>query len=85
MKVRGVLKGGSMYNNFEHVELNEQGKDSARKISHHFQELTEKLEEQLGNESSRELSLVFTKLQEACFFAKTALNNNPNNQEHPGR
>jgi hypothetical protein len=59
--------------------LNEQGKNSAKAIANAFDGLLTFLEGECG--AGRELSIVKTKLEEACFFAKKAMANKSENQE----
>lgn len=56
---------------------NKQGQDNAKEIAAAFDVCLNRLMElcPLG----REMSLVRTKMEEACFFAQRAMSNNPNN------
>lgn len=68
---------------FEVHILNDRGKEKAREIAHSFDTLLGRIEVICGippNGSTRELALVKTKLEEACFFAKKAMANVPENQ-----
>lgn len=67
-----------MRNEFAVHMLNEEGKEKAKKIAQGFDDLMEGLE--LLCMSGRELSIVRTKLEEACFFAKKAMATNLGNQ-----
>lgn len=64
---------------FEFHKLNEQGQTNAIDIANAFNDLLETLKEFCPN-NSREFSIVKTKLEEACFFAKKAMAMQPNNQ-----
>lgn len=61
-----------MHKEFEVHMLNESGKAASRMIASVFDELLNALET-VNPEPSREMSLVRTKLEEACFFAKKAM------------
>jgi hypothetical protein len=72
---------------FEVHMLNEEGKRKARGIAYAFDALLAVLEGGIDKNPalalcppSRELSIVKTKLEEACFFAKKAMANIPENQ-----
>lgn len=58
--------------------LNERGLEKAQTIANGFDALVETL--QLVCPDGREMSIVKTKLQEACFFAKRAMANDVSNQ-----
>jgi len=60
--------------------LNETGKASARTVAARFSALLDGLEATCGKEG-RDMAIVRTKLEEACFFAKRALASKPENQE----
>jgi hypothetical protein len=64
---------------FEVHMLNEVGKGKARNIAEDFDELLSNLIEVCG--TGREMSIVKTKLEEACFFAKKAMANQTENQQ----
>lgn len=66
---------------FEVHMLNEVGIEKARAIAEDFNELLGYLESTIGTEPSREMSIVKTKLEEACFFAKKAIANQKINQK----
>jgi len=51
--------------------LNDEGKAKAKIIANYFDELLENLKSYCPD--SREFSIVKTKLEEACFFAKKAM------------
>ncbi len=57
---------------FKFHQLNEEGKQKAQEIADTFQELLDNLKT-LCYEPSREFSIVKTKLEEACFFAKKSM------------
>lgn len=57
---------------FQVHKLNSRGLDKATQLAEAFSELLVKVEAVIPS-SSRERSLVITKLQEACFFAKRAI------------
>lgn len=61
--------------------LNDEGKVLARKIADLFDDALESAKA-LGVDG-RELSLVTTKLEEACFFAKKSIAIKPENQLEP--
>jgi hypothetical protein len=68
-----------MFPIFEVHMLNESGKGKAVQIAGDFSALLGGL--QLICPEGRELAIVKTKLEEACFFAKKAMANVPENQE----
>ena len=59
--------------------LNELGIVKAQAIANHFDHLLEGLKGFVPE--GREHSIVKTKLEEACFFAKKAMANDPENQK----
>lgn len=61
--------------------LNLDSKQRAQEIACAFDDLLEYLERNCPE--SRELSIVKTKLEEACFYAKKAMANDLDNQEKP--
>ena len=65
---------------FEVHMLNDRGKDKALQIATDFDGLLSRLTIYCGV-SNRELSIVKTKLEEACFFAKKAMANQKDNQQ----
>lgn len=69
-----------MADEFKVHRLNEAGLDAARGVAAVFEVLLSSLDE-LGVPHGRERAIVVTKLQEACFFAKRAIADNPKNQE----
>ncbi len=66
---------------FEVHMLNDAGKEKACKIADDFNALLVNLQDTCGIEGSREMSIVKTKLEEACFFAKKAMANRIGNQD----
>jgi hypothetical protein len=68
-----------MYPAFEVHMLNESGKGKALQIAGDFSALLGSLA--LICPEGREMSIVKTKLEEACFFAKKAMANVPENQQ----
>lgn len=64
---------------FKVHRLNETGMERAARIATSFDALLTELEAVCPD--SREMSIVRTKLEEACFFAKKAMANNPTSQE----
>lgn len=67
-----------MYPLFEVHMLNETGKGKAVQIAGSFSGLLGELE--LICKEGRELSIVKTKMEEACFYAKKAMASVPENQ-----
>jgi len=65
---------------FEVHILNEQGKANAKDIATKFDNLLLDLEKVCADPPGREWSIVKTKLEEACFFAKKAMANKKLNQ-----
>lgn len=65
---------------FEVHKLNEQGMRHAGWMQGEFQRFLDRLESVCGIEG-REIAIVRTKLEEACFFAKRAMALDPANQE----
>lgn len=63
---------------FQVHRLNEEGLAKADRIAKSFDQLLNSLQTDIVN--CREMSIVKTKLEEACFFAKKAMANDPNNQ-----
>ena len=61
--------------------LNEQGIQNAKDMAVKFDELLNWLETTAKCQQGRELSIVMTKLEEACFFAKKAMAMNSENQK----
>jgi hypothetical protein len=68
-----------MYPLFEVHMLNEVGKGKASQIAGSFSGLLGELE--LICPQGRELAIVKTKMEEACFYAKKAMANAPENQQ----
>lgn len=69
---------------FKVHRLNTQGIQAAEQLAKDFTALLRKVEALAaapGQPAGRELALVRTKLQEACFNAKRAMAMNPANQE----
>lgn len=59
--------------------LNEEGKERATAIAVSLSECLDHLEGVCGKDG-REMAIVRTKLEEACFFAKRAMAQRPENQ-----
>jgi len=57
--------------------LNDKGKEKARSIAQMFDDLLWELKTWCGD--GREIAIVRTKLEEACFFAKKAMASRPEN------
>ena len=70
-----------MNKEFEVHILNEQGIQNATMLAHKFDELLCSLIALCP--AGRELSIVRTKLEEACFFAKKSVASAPENQKTP--
>lgn len=68
-----------MRNEFKVHILNDQGKQKATAIAAVFSEALDKLEQL--DVDGRELALVKTKSEEACFFAKRSMASKSQNQE----
>ena len=68
---------------FEVHTLNTSGRSKAQAIATAFDDLLENLE-LWCNPNGREFSLVRTKLEEACFFAKKSMAMIEDNQEQQG-
>lgn len=66
-----------MHPQFQVHRLTEEGLAQATVVALKFDELLYSLDAITGAASSREMAIVRTKLEEACFFAKKALANNP--------
>lgn len=64
---------------FKFHKLNIQGQDNAKRIARDFEVLLANISECIGE--GRELSIVKTKLEEACFFAKKGMAMQKENQE----
>lgn len=65
---------------FQVHRLNAAGLEKADRLAGAFDYLLSKLRE-ICPEQTREFSLVKTYLEQACFFAKKSIANNPANQE----
>lgn len=62
--------------------LNDDGVNKAKAMAQNFSALVDELETILGDGiKTREFSIVKTKLEEAAFFAKKAMANQPENQK----
>ncbi len=68
-------------NEFAVHMLNAEGRERAQAIARDFDHLLGNLETVIGAGPSREMSIVRTKLEEACFFAKKAMASQAKNQE----
>jgi hypothetical protein len=68
-----------MDDDFKVHVLNEEGLKLAAEIAHYFQQLLDLMEARMP--ASRELSLVRTHLQEACFWAKRGMAIDPKHQK----
>ena len=66
---------------FEVHMLNPSGIEKAKQIRDAFDNLLTELDALTPNGGHREMAIVRTKLEEACFFAKKALANQPENQQ----
>jgi len=65
---------------FQVHKLNEVGFAKANELAEAFNTLVEKIDNLIQTHPSREKSIVYTKLEEACFFAKKALASQKANQ-----
>lgn len=61
--------------------LNEQGIAKATDLAYEFTKFLNFLEDHICGRDGREMSIVRTKMQEACFFAKRAMAQRPENQK----
>lgn len=68
-----------MHKEFEVHKLNESGFVKVTELANRFDDLLSHLE--ILCPAGRELSIVRTKLEESCFFAKKAIANGPENQQ----
>ena len=66
-----------MYTEFRVHRLSEEGLEAATQISQIFDGCLTSLEGVWGDDTGRLQSIVRTKLEEACFFAKKAVASNP--------
>lgn len=66
---------------FQFHILNETGKQKAMIIALEFDAFVSSIEGIIGTWGGREMSIARTKLEEACFFAKKSMANQPENQE----
>lgn len=66
---------------FKFHKLNHEGIEKANRIQRGFTEFLKDIEEIVP--AGRELAIVRTKLEEACFFAKKGMAVMPENQELP--
>lgn len=66
---------------FSFHKLNEQGQRKSELFAQHFNTLCDLLEESLHREESRELSICYSNLESACFYAKKAMAKQLRNQE----
>jgi hypothetical protein len=67
-----------MNKEFQVHMLNDEGKLKAQRIAEAFDQLLDTLQERLCP-TGREMSIVRTKLEEACFFAKKSMASDPTN------
>lgn len=70
----------SRNNEFSVHELNGLGMNKAEVIRDTFDIFLNNLKDIILDQNTREFSIVKTKLEEACFFAKKAIAVNPDNQ-----
>jgi hypothetical protein len=71
-----------MRNEFQPHLLNALGLEKADMIAEEFSNLLNRLETAVGQQdNAREVAIVKTKLQEACFYAKRAMAVNPLHQQ----
>lgn len=75
--LKSFSKEPKMHKEFAVHMLSDAGKERARAVAQEFDELLSALEAICP--PGRELALVRTKLEEACFFAKKSLTSNPEN------
>jgi len=68
-----------MHKEFQTHRLNEEGMEKAKMIAYIFDECLDSIESLCP--SGRELAIVRTKLEEACFFAKKAMASDSSNGE----
>jgi len=70
-----------MHREFQTFRLNSEGISKAEMVATVFDDLLTELETIAGElATSREMSIVRTKLEEAAFFSKKAVASNPRNQ-----
>lgn len=79
----GDSKEMSIRQEFTVHVLNAEGMARANRLARAFSSFLDEVEEICGAEG-RAIAIVRTKLQEASFFAKRAMAENPGNQEDPG-
>jgi len=71
-----------IYPQFQFHKLSEAGQGKAKLIAGMYSELLDQLENICGSlNNGREMALVKTKLEEACFFSKKAMAVQRENQE----
>lgn len=66
--------------NFRAHAVNAHGLSQARKLAELFSEMLSSIEEISGTEG-REITIIRTKLEEACFFAMRAMASQASNQQ----
>ena len=66
---------------FKVHKLNERGLEKADDIAQIFDDLLSELDTIVGSREGRLMAIVYTKLEEACFFAKKAVAVQAENQE----
>ena len=67
---------------FQVHKLNEEGLKKAAEIAEAFNTCLDSITALVGsNSTGREMAVVRTKLEEACFFTKKAMANEPENQQ----
>ena len=69
-----------MRHEFTVHKLTDVGFEKATTVAKTFETALDKIEELVGGDG-REMAIVRTKMEEACFFAKKALASRPENQE----
>lgn len=70
-----------MRREFEVHMLNGEGKEKAKEIANEFSGCLTMIERICDTTDGREMSIVRTKMEEACFFAKKAMASQVQNQQ----